>query len=95
MGWKRKSTTESVDVEIDLDEFDSDSLLQELIDRNKITEAEAEAISLREKLGVGRFLFPQPEDIETARHALSRSDMAEALIFVERALGRDFIGRLA
>jgi hypothetical protein len=95
MGWKKKSTTESVDVEIDLDEFDSDSLLQELIDRNKITEAEAEAINARKDFCAARIFLPEPEDIETARHALSRGDKAEALIFIERALGRDFIGRLA
>ncbi len=95
MGWQRKSTTQETYVEIDLDDFEDDELLQELIDRKKITEAEAEAISLRNEFGDMSIISSQPEDLETARDALSRGDRAEALIFIERALGRDFIGRLA
>jgi hypothetical protein len=94
MGWQRKSTTQETYVEIDLDDFEDDELLQELIDRNKITEAEAKAINARKDFCAER-IFPEPEGVKTAREALLRGDKSEALIFIERALGRDFIGRLA
>ena len=36
-----------------------------------------------------------PEVIATVRDYLNRNQKTEALIYLERALGRDFIGRLA
>lgn len=94
MAWKRRSTSVSVDV--DLDEFSEDQLLQGLIDAKWISEEEAETIKTRspgahKPIGASN---PSGEDLENARRALRRGNKSEALHFIEYHLGREWIGTL-
>ena len=96
MAWKRRSTSTTVRAEVDLDEFGRAELLQALIDDRAITEAEAEAILGRPDLTSSpiRARGSSGNDLELAGSALHRGDREDALIHVERHLGRDWIGRL-
>jgi len=98
MGWKRESTRTDAYVEVELDDFSERALLQGLIDAKWITEAEAEAISLRAGAKDGRDVIKSgvvTDDIERAQYYASHGNKQEALIYLERALGGDFLGRLA
>lgn len=85
--WKRRSTSASID--FDLEDFDTEQLLQELINRKVITESTAVGLL------VGRKAATNDEDLLIASHEIILGHKAEALIHIERALGGDFIGRLA
>jgi hypothetical protein len=93
MAWKRRSTSVSVDV--DLDDFSAEQLLQGLIDAKWISEEEAETIKTRSP-GAKLIGAPNPvgEDLENARRALRRGNKSEALHFIEYHLGREWIGTL-
>jgi hypothetical protein len=93
MSWKRQSTSVTVDAECGLDEFGTGQLLQELINRAIITEAAAAVLLRRE--GVEQL----PKGIDgnelcEAREELLRGRRREALIHLERALGREWLGAL-
>lgn len=93
-----KSTSVCVDVDVDLDDFDDDDLLDELVSRGTITRPEARAISDRytadEEPHAVRHAF-DPEDVEWIRRDLIGGRREEALISIERLLGREFIGLLS
>ena len=97
MPWKRRYTQASIDV--DLDEFDEEQLLQGLIDAKWLSEAEAEAILGRARLAEKS---PSPfmvagdpaSELETARDYLRRGMRAEARLHLERFLGCDWMGVL-
>lgn len=94
MAWKRQWTTKSIDVDVDLEEFSSEELLQGLIDRKWLSTDEAEAIKNRitsEGKSKERMLLDtSTEDIEIARMEARRGRRGEAMIYLARALGRDF-----
>ena len=93
--WKKRRTCESVatEVDVDLSEFDVGQLLQELLDRGVIDEAIACALLAREK--------PQlpdagiEDELSCAREELARGRASEAIIHIERLLGREWIGSLS
>jgi hypothetical protein len=86
----------SVDVDVDLDDFSEKQLLQGLVDAKWITEQEAEAIEKRQstKQGGGILANPIDDELEEASSQLRRGNRSEALIHLERFLGRDWIGAL-
>lgn len=87
--WKRCSTSVSVDVDLDLEDFDTNQLLQELINRQIINESTAAGLLS------GRKAATSAEDLLIASHEIILGHKTEALIHIERALGGNFIGRLA
>lgn len=105
MTWKRQRTTASIDVDVDLHQFDGEELLQGLIDAGWITEDEAEAIHARSRkndrsqdvLAAKVHFQPSMPDnlMETAIDELRRGRVGEARIYLERYLGHDWAGVLA
>jgi hypothetical protein len=95
MTWRRQSTSVSVDV--DLDDFSCEQMLQGLIDAKWLTAEEASAITARsssaEPLSIG-LSDRQGDDLHDARRFLRMGNRQEALIYLERFLGRDWIGAL-
>ncbi|KAA0684569.1 hypothetical protein DTW90_36125 [Neorhizobium sp. P12A] len=98
MTWKRQRTTARIDVtaNVDLDDFSEQQLLQALIDAKWISEEEAEAIEKRSasKSPVSIFVSSYDDELSEARSNLRRGHRSEALIHLERYLGRDWIGVL-
>lgn len=92
MVWRPIPPKAYVEVCIDASDIGTQELLQSLVDRCAITPTEAEAILLR-SVGDGQGGVDDP--IGRARDAACRGDRAEALIWIERLLGGDFVGRLA
>ncbi|MBO9458957.1 hypothetical protein [Labrenzia sp. R5_0] len=94
MSWKRVGTSTRSDVEVDLDDFSAEQLLQELIDRNWLSEAEALAIKSRgregRKAAVSLMRHMSSDDLKIARDEARCGRVAEARIYLSRALGRDF-----
>lgn len=95
MVWKKQST--DTDVTVDLGDFNVEQLLQHLIDGDYITEVEAEMIMNREDLETDVAPIPgvDTDCIEQAWNLVIRGDKHEALVWIERALGGEWIGRLA
>lgn len=102
MVWGPKSTMVEISsetkVDVDLSDFEADQLLQALIDNEVITKTEAEQLLDRVddnpfEIDI-RFLIDAGE-LEEARADLFSGRRAEAFIHLERALGGDFVGRLA
>lgn len=95
-GWKRRSTCGEVmtHVDVDLEDFQTDQLLQELIDRKVITESQASALLAREAVSIEGDVIPQSE-LDAAREELARGRKTEALIHIERVLGSRWIGELS
>jgi hypothetical protein len=104
MAWKRQRTSQSVSVnaDVDLDDFSEKQLLQALIDASWISEEEAEAIETRSsakgaKAAIGtleKAAALDDDELYEARTQLLRGNRSEALIHLERFLGRDWIGTL-
>ncbi|MGO8242993.1 hypothetical protein [Rhizobium johnstonii] len=98
MGWKRKDTSQNLSVyaDIDLADFEEVQLVQALIDAKWLSEEEAEAIEKRASLKETRNIFVNSVDdeLDEARTQLRRGNKSEALIHLERFLGRDWIGEL-
>lgn len=94
MAWKRRSTFNRVEVEAELNDFDTDQLLQALIDRRLITEAEAERVLSREGDAIAPTYGLIADELALARHEIYVGRRDEALIHLERALGSPFVGRL-
>ncbi len=96
MSWKVQRTSQRIDVEANLDDFDELQLLQALIDAKWLTENEALAIQKRaatkEKANV--FASADADELLEASDHLRRGNRHEALIHLERFLGRDWIGAL-
>lgn len=94
MAWRRQSTSTSVDV--DLDDFSTEQLLQALIDAKVISESEAESLSKRSAASERQNAFGvnDADELYTARQYLMRGNRDEALIHLERFLGREWIGAL-
>lgn len=97
--WKRRSTSRSNYVDIDLCDFDSDQLLQALIDDDMITKAEA--LSIKERGGI-TFASDKtivaavdPDLVDDAWNEILRGRKGEALHLIESALGSRWIGRLS
>ena len=94
--WRRTRSTQVV--ETSLSDFDTEQLLQELIDNMTITEAEALRIMSR-----GSAFSPAPEGVigadpdhvELAWIEIQRGRKTEALHHIERALGNQWLGRLS
>lgn len=97
MAWKRQYTHTSIDV--DLDEFSNEELLQGLINARWISEEEAEAIALRAKKNdlSERVLAGTPDSdaLYEAHWELHRGRIYEAKVHLERFLGHDWLGVLA
>lgn len=99
--WKRRSTSSTTSVDVDLNDFDSEQLLQGLIDDKWITEDEAADIVARSKWSRGGSVGEVNLDgerfdrIRLANHEILAGRRNEALHHIEEALGGDFIGRLA
>lgn len=93
MAWKRRSTSRSIDTEVELSDFDPEQLLQALINYGLLTEDEAAAVAAR---GDRCSLLDEiaPTELEVARMDLRVGRRTDALIHLERALGNEFIGRL-
>lgn len=96
MAWKKQSTSISIDVDAYLDEFREEQLLQGLIDAKWISEQEAEAIRLRKATDDKRSVFQSSDadELDEARDNLRRGRKTEALIHLERFLGREWSGLL-
>lgn len=98
MVWKKIKASTSVDVEIDIDEVDTPTLLQALLNRGALRESEAESIAERRENDFATSGYPPPleaDDLGIAVDEIRRGNRQEALIWIERALGGDFVGRLA
>lgn len=96
--WKRRSTTTSTSIDVDLCDFDTDQLLQALIDDGAISEGEAAAIKARggvRDLDKPSVIGVQPDHVDDAWNELIRGRKGEALHHIERALGNQWIGRLS
>jgi hypothetical protein len=97
MAWKRQNTHTSVSVDCDLADFSEEQLLQGLIDAKWVTEQEAEALRLRkakdEKTPVV-FAGTDVAELDEARDFLRRGNRSEAVIHLERFLGREWSGML-
>lgn len=94
--WKSKGTSCSVDVEID--EFSEEQMLQGLIDAGWISKEEAAAIKARggkleNRVSLGT-VASENDDLYRAKTAIARGDKSEALHYIEYHLGRDWIGVL-
>lgn len=94
MAWRKVSTSHATPVEISLSNFSTKQMLQEMINRKVMPEATAEAFAAIDENGKHLFSVDVAE-LEFARAELFSGRRAEALIHLERALGGDFIGRLA
>ncbi|MEY9098850.1 hypothetical protein ABIA24_001759 [Sinorhizobium fredii] len=97
MAWKRQSTSVSVDAE--LSDFDELQLLQGLIDAKWLSQAEAEAISARAKLAersspLNVSTGADFDTLDRARQYLRMGNRNEAIIHLERFLGREWMGAL-
>jgi hypothetical protein len=96
MRWRRQSTSTRIDC--DLDEFEPEQLLQGLIDAKWITEEEASSIEARRSekspkpVLVGG--FQSGDELDRAMVALRRHNRADALYYIERHLGREWMGLL-
>lgn len=93
MAWKRQRTSRSIDVDVELSDFDPEQLLQGLINAGLLTEVEAVAIAARggfKKTGENVL----SDEMQAARDEIYRGRRTEALIHLERALGHEWIGRL-
>jgi hypothetical protein len=96
MTWRTKRTS----IDVDLSEFGSDQLLQGLIDGGRLTPEEAFAISERGKQTEKPLPFLVSDgiafgdELDRARMALARHNKPEALHYIERHLGREWIGEL-
>ena len=101
MTWERRYTRREVEtsVDVDLDDFDERELLQQLIDVGWLTEAEAVAITARaSKKTESPVLDGARIDavaLDDALADITCGRRQEALIRLERALGREWVGRLA
>lgn len=93
MAWKPVSTDAYITV--DLEEFDDEALIQELINREYLTECEAQRIFERDGMEED-WDVPDVDmnEISTAWEYAARGNKAEALVHIERALGSEWIGRL-
>jgi hypothetical protein len=92
--WVRQSTCKDVDVEVDLEDFSNAEILQELIDRDLISEAAA--LQLLKPDGQPEIRKPHfhAADYESAFDRAMRGQKSDALHFLERALGTEWIGAL-
>jgi hypothetical protein len=95
MTWRRQSTSVSVDV--DLDDFSGEQMLQGLIDAKWLTAEEASAIYARASssttTSIG-LVDRQADDLNDAQRFLRMGNREEALVYLERFLGREWIGAL-
>jgi len=87
-----RAITVSVDVDVIMDEFDTKTLLDELVLRDVITEDGAKSLLA----GGDRKAIPEPvvdlEELEIATHEWRNKRRDEALRHLERALPRDWRG---
>lgn len=97
-GWKRQSTSRSSYVDVDLSDFDTEQLLQALIDDGAISEGEALAIKARgtvRGLDKPSVIGIEPDYVDDAWNEILRGRKGEALHCIERALGGQWLGRLS
>jgi hypothetical protein len=102
MAWKKVcGLSVYVSHDVSIEEFDAPQLLQGLIDGGLLAENEAERVLNRQKVNfdarekkdeIGRD-FPK-EELATAREDLAAGRRVDALIHLERFLGRDWMGVL-
>lgn len=94
MAWRRRGTS----IDVDLSDFDDEQLLQQLIDSRWITEAEAEAITVRAKNRECRAAVlssgPDADALTKAKDELNRGRVDEARLYLERFLGSEWNGVL-
>lgn len=95
--WKTRRTYTSVDIE--LNDFDKEQLLQALIDANWLTEEEAAAIALRASRKSKEKIPVVPDAALSEEYQIACDEMRsgrrhEAIVHVERYLGREWIGKL-
>ena len=91
MGWERERTSASINIDVDLDEFKTEQLLQELMDRSVITEADAVALNGKKaRTAVKQTFSIQESYLQDALEAKRRGDRSEALHRLERALGNEW-----
>lgn len=83
--------TISTTVDVDLDEFDTDELIEELFRRKLDSEQVKDLCDILDCYGTG----PPEDAVERATREEIAGRRNEALIWIERALGRFWIGRLA
>lgn len=97
-GWKRQRTSRTACVDVDLSDFDTEQLLQALIDDGAISEGEASAIKSRggvRGLDKPSVIGIEPDYVDDAWNEIIRGRKSEALHCIERALGNQWIGRLS
>jgi hypothetical protein len=97
-GWKQQRTSRTECVEVDLSDFDTEQLLQALIDDGAISEGEAVAIKARgtvRGLDKPSVIGIEPDYIDDAWNEIIRGRKGEALYCIERALGNQWVGRLS
>lgn len=104
MAWRRRGTS----IDVDLSDFDDEQLLQQLVDSGWITEAEAEAITVRANnrkcwaavLSSGPDWAavlssgPDADALAKAIDELHRGRVDEARLYLERFLGSEWNGVL-
>lgn len=78
MVWKKIKASTSVDVEIDIDEVDTPTLLQALLNRGALRESEAESIAERRENDFATSGYPPPWRPMTSASPSTRSAAAIA-----------------
>ena len=88
---RRRSTTQSICVQVDLGEFDDEALIQELEDRGILTAAAAEDLNKRASLPVNIQEIAMGDDspMGMALYHARRGHAREAAIYLAREF-RDF-----
>lgn len=96
--WKRQRTSRTSCVDVDLSDFDTEQLLQALIDDGSISEGEAIAIKARgtvRGLDKPTVIGIEPDYVDDAWNEIIRGRKGVALHCIERALGNQWLGRLS
>lgn len=97
MTWRRQSTSVSASVDVELDDFSCEQLLQGLIDAKWLTAEEASSIYARASSSTTTSIGladRQADDLNDAQRFLRMGNREEALVYLERFLGREWIGAL-
>jgi hypothetical protein len=96
MGLRRRTVNTSVSIDVDLDEFSDEQILQYMVETKWLTEDEANSLKKRKRAGSAENVFATSgiDEFVIANDYIRRGMRGEALIHLERFLGHDWYGKL-